>query len=498
MDMRRLRLIRFRLTLTYTLLLTGAFALFSAGIFLALHIVLYDNFQTKVQQAADSVHNGAKVSVSYSSYPNFSSKLHVNSESVSGDVGQSVLRSVFLDANGRPIPGDKLGDTHLASIPQVQQIVQKALSNDSSQSVNVKTKSGDTTIMAVPLTTDATYYVLLVQSSVHDVEDTLQLLLRILLLSALAMTVISATGAWFLTGRVLRPIEEITDKARRITAHDLSQRLNIDTQDEFGRLAGTFDGMIARLEASFDRQKRFTSDASHELRTPLTVMQADISLALRRPRTNIEYKRTLESAQEEVSRLSHIVTDLLTLARLDTDLTQIAHEPVALDELINGVVNGLRPLAIDRSILLSYSIDGPATISGDSTRLKQLFINLIDNAIAYSPNGGYVHVGLTSSPDWMMVTIKDNGMGIQPYQLEHIFERFYRAEEARLRNHEGTGLGLAIAQGAAQAHQGRIEVSSVVGQGTVFTVLLPRDATQELLGDSGSLTWPLPTVAVAS
>jgi len=496
--MRRLRLIRFRLTLTYTLLLTGAFALFSAGIFLALHIVLYDNFQSKVQQAAESVGKGAKVSLSYGSYPNYHISLHVNSETYGGDVGQSILRTVFLDANGNPIAGDAKGDSHLASSPQVQQIVKKSLASGSNESVNVKTKSGDTTILAMPLNYGIGQYVLLVQSSVQEVEDTLQLLLRILVLSAVAMTVISATGAWFLTGRVLRPIDEITEKARRITAHDLSQRLNIATQDEFGRLAGTFDGMIARLEASFDRQKRFTSDASHEMRTPLTIMQADISLALRRPRSNDEYKRTLESAQEEVTRLSHIVTDLLTLARLDTDLAQIAHEPVALDELINGVVNGLRPLATDRSILLSYAIDGPATISGDSTRLKQLFINLIDNAISYSPNGGYVHVGLTSTPDWVMVTVKDNGMGIQPYQLEHIFERFYRTEEARLRNHAGTGLGLAIAQGAAQAHQGRIEVSSVVGHGTVFTVLLPRDATQEILSETGNLTWPLPTVAAAS
>jgi len=497
--MRRLRLIRFRLTLTYTLLLTGAFALFSGGIFVALHIVLYDNFQSKVQQAAESVGKGAKVSVSYSQYPNYHISLHVNSETVGGDVGQSVLRTVFLDVNGKPIAGDKKGDSHLAGSPQVQQIVKKSLASGSNESVNVKTKSGDTTILAMPLSYNSAPYVLLVQSSVQEVEDTLQLLLRMLILSAVAMTVLSATGAWFLTGRVLRPIDEITDKARRITAHDLSQRLNIASPDEFGRLAGTFDSMIARLEASFDRQKRFTSDASHELRTPLTVMRADISLALRRPRTNEEYKKTLESAQEEVSRLSHIVTDLLTLARLDTDLAQITHEPVALDELIDGVVTGLRPLATDRSILLSYAIDGPVTIDGDATRLKQLFINLIDNGISYSPNGGYVHVGLTSTPDWVMATVKDNGMGIEPDQLPHIFERFYRSEEARLRNHEGTGLGLAIAQSAAMAHQGRIEVASVVGQGSVFTVLLPRDSTQENLSDTTvKLTWPLPTVAVAS
>src|SRR6185437_2742111 len=178
--------------------------------------------------------------------------------------------------------------------PKVKQAMAKSMLSGTKQTVNVPTKNGDSTVMAVPLQDGAAEYVLLVQSSVQDVEDTLGLLVRILILSAVAMTMLSATGAWFLTGRLLRPIDQITDKARRITAHDLSQRLDIDTPDEFGRLAGTFDNMIARLQASFDRQKRFTSDASHELRTPLTVMQADISLALRRPRSNDEYRRTLE------------------------------------------------------------------------------------------------------------------------------------------------------------------------------------------------------------
>jgi signal transduction histidine kinase len=262
-------------------------------------------------------------------------------------------------------------------------------------------------------------------------------------------------------------------------------------------MAATFDDMIDRLQASFERQKRFTSDASHELRTPLAVMQADLSLALRRPRSNTEYRATLESAQEEVSRLSHIVNDLLVLARLDTDVAQIAREPVQLDDLLEMVVAGLRPLATERSIRLSYTINAPASMIGDPTRLKQVFFNLLDNAIAYTPDGGSIRVSMVTDGAQAEVTVADTGIGISPEDLPHVFERFYRSEEARTRNHEGTGLGLAIAQKVVHAHQGRIEVSSMPGQGTTFQVLLPLLGPLTGQGVTGRLS-PLAILAAAA
>jgi len=153
-------------------------------------------------------------------------------------------------------------------------------------------------------------------------------------------------------------------------------------------------------------------------------MQADISLALRRPRSATEYRHTLESAQEEVARLSHIVNDLLTLARLDTDVTQLSYEPVALDELIGTVVTGLRPLASEKQIALTYTINMPVMITGDVTRLKQLFVNLIDNALAYTPDGGSVRVALTAQPQMIEVTVSDSGIGIAPEHVPHIFRAF--------------------------------------------------------------------------
>jgi heavy metal sensor kinase len=468
----RFRLIRFRLTLIYTLLLTGAFALFSVGIFVGLDQVLNNDFYNRLSDAADNVVKDSKITATWSARPYYHISLHVDSETVGGDQN-SVGKTGFFDVNGQPLPGDQKGDPKLAKDPKTRQLLDNALVKGSPQTMTVQGKHGDTTVLAVPINNNVASYVLVLQESRQQVEDTLSLLQRILILSMLAFTGLSVIGAWFLTGRVLRPIDQITDTVRRITARDLSQRLAVDSPDEIGRLAGTFNDMIARLQASFERQKRFTSDASHELRTPLTVMQADISLALRRPRSAPEYQHTLESAQEEVARLSHIVNDLLTLTRLDTDVAQVAHEPVALDDLLGTVVAGLRPLAAEKRIAVTYTINAPVTIPGDVTRLKQLFVNLIDNALAYTPDGGAIRVALVALPDLIEVTVSDTGIGIAPEHLPHIFERFYRADEARARNHEGTGLGLAIAQSSAQAHQGCIEVSSEVGQGSTFRVQLP-------------------------
>lgn len=475
----RFRLIRFRLTFTYTLLLTGAFSLFSIGLFVALHQVLYNDFYQRINNAADGVAKDYTVEVSYqpqARYPGFSLVLRVQSHTVGGDANPDVIKHLFLNANGKLIAGEGNNDApqlaSLAQDPKIKDAIPKA-AGGSKQNITLSGKNGDTNVTVATYETGGNSYVLLLQSSMRGLDDNVALLQRVLVSAALCFTLLSAIGAWFLTGRVLQPISQITEKVRTITARDLSQRLNINQPDEIGRLANTFDTMIDRLQASFDRQKRFTSDASHELRTPLAVMQADISLAMRRPRTGTEYRATLESAQEEVARLSTIVSDLLTLARLDTDTTQIAHEPVALDELIDAVVSGLRPLAAEKSITLTYTIPGTVPIVGDAVRLKQVFSNLIDNAIAYTPERGAIRVALTIENAVAQVVVSDTGIGIAPADLPHVFERFYRSDEARAHNHEGTGLGLAIAQGAVQAHQGHIEVASVQGVGTTFTVCLP-------------------------
>jgi len=475
----RFRLIRFRLTLTYTLLLAAAFALFSGAIVIGLNNVLYNNFEQSVQQAATKVVKQFKITSVPVGYPDIGVHVNVTAETASGDVNTSKdYQYAFLgangqplfDPNGHPVTSSKPADPKVTTNPKTKQAITQALVSQSPQSLTLEGSNGDNGVVVVPIEDQA---VLVLQASEQDTEDTVSLLQRTIIMAAAVMTLLSGAGAWFLTGRILRPIDDMSKRVRKITIHDLNERLRIRQHDEIGRLASTFNDMIARLQASFDRQKRFTSDASHELRTPLTVMQADIDLALRRPRSVEEYRETLQSAQEEVTRLSHIVSDLLTLTRLDTDVAFVEHEPVALDDLIDSIVTGMQPLAKDRGILLTHMLEGPATILGDITRLKQLFINLLDNALNYTPLGGHIYVAVETTLDEIRVSISDSGIGIEPEHLPHVFERFYRADQARSRNHEGTGLGLAIAQSSAQAHHGRIEVSSVIGAGSVFTVILP-------------------------
>jgi heavy metal sensor kinase len=289
------------------------------------------------------------------------------------------------------------------------------------------------------------------------------------------MLAISAVGGWLLAGRALRPIDELTRRAQQISAHDLSQRLNLDQDDELGRLAATFDDMIARLDEAFARQKRFTSDASHELRTPLTVMQADLGLALARPRSAEEYRQTLVSMDEEVGRLSSIVNDLLVLTRIDVDPAGMPHDPVALHELLMGLVKRVRAIAAERDVAVSTDRLEPVTVVGDATRLRQLFTNLLENAVTYTQPGGRVTVRLERTRDGARISVSDTGIGIAREDLSRIFERFYRADEARLQNPHGTGLGLAISRSVVQAHRGEITVQSTPGAGTTFTVLLPAD-----------------------
>ena len=469
----RLRLIRFRLTLTYTVLLATAFAAFSVGVLLGLNTILNDNYDQRMQSAADQIVSQYSIQSHYFDYPTIGVTLSISKTTVSGDQAPLPAENYqFMDANGRVIRGqDKPADPKLSKNPKLKQNITKALISNSPQSLTVAGNNGETSVVVYP--TRADQAVLVYEASRQGVEDTINVMKEFMILAVVIMTILSAIGAWLLTGRVLRPIDRMSERVRRISIRDLSERFHMNQPDEIGRLASTFDDMIGRLQASVERQKRFTSDASHELRTPLTVMQADIDLALRRPRTASEYRETLESAQEEVTRLSRIVSDLLVLTRLDTDASFVEHEPVALDELLDSIVSGMQPLARDREISLSYWFSAPVTILGDVTRLKQLFINLLDNAIKYTSAGGAVHVSLEPLPDMVNVVVSDTGMGIEAEHLPHIFERFYRADLARSRSHEGTGLGLAIAMSAVKAHHGDIYVSSKIGFGTTFTVTLP-------------------------
>lgn len=313
--------------------------------------------------------------------------------------------------------------------------------------------------------------ILQVAQSLADIEVTLQRLLLILIVSVPLLVSISGVSGYWLAGRALQPIDQITGMARRISAEDLSARLNITTtNDEVGRLANTFDNMLSRLDESFQRERQFTSDASHELRTPLTVMKAILGRIRKKPRTTKEYEQALDELSEEVDRLGTLTEDLLQLARNDGKKA-VAFEAINLSSLIEDVSDSLRPLMEAKGLTFTRQIDDNLCIEGDTDDLIRLFVNLIDNAIKFTERG---EIRLTASlqDDIIQVVISDTGKGIHPRHLPHIFDRFYRSDEARAIS--GSGLGLTIANDIVQRHQGKIEVISTMNLGSVFTILFPK------------------------
>lgn len=281
--------------------------------------------------------------------------------------------------------------------------------------------------------------------------------------------------AWFLARRALRPVAVLTETAGAIAQSGLFSR-RVPTggpRDELGRLAATFNEMLASLDETYQAQQRFVSAASHELRAPLTVIQANLEL-LQRGDGRLspgDREQAVREAHLEANRLARLVADLLVLARADAGVP-LRREPVELDRVLLDVLGEARHLA--RGHRLEVGQLEPRTVSGDPDRLKQLLLILVDNAIRYTPPGGRVVVGMRhSGGDVVEIVVRDSGVGISGKDLPRVFERFYRADPARSRDPGGTGLGLPIARWIVAEHSGTVELTSVEGQGTTATLRLP-------------------------
>ncbi len=299
-------------------------------------------------------------------------------------------------------------------------------------------------------------------------------LVLILLLGIPATLLVAGASSLFLTNRALSPIDQITRRVQRIQVTDLQARLDLVLpDDEVGRLAQTFDALLTRLDEAFRRQRQFTADASHELRTPLAIIKGDIGVTLERRRSADEYEQLLGGLDEEVDRLTRLVEDLLLLARADAGQPLLEREPVELVSLLCVVTDQVRALAAANAVTLAVHVPASLPVNGDTDKLLRLFLNLLDNAIKYTPPGGQVILRASQQAEQAQVEVVDSGPGIPPEQVAQIFERFYRADASRTRASGGAGLGLAIARWIAEAHGGGIEARSAVGGGTTFRVWLP-------------------------
>jgi two-component system OmpR family sensor kinase len=304
-----------------------------------------------------------------------------------------------------------------------------------------------------------------------------------LVVFAVTMAFGTLPGYW-IARRAMQPVREITRLAREISDSDLSRRLRMDGRDEIGELARTFDAMLARLQAAFDRQRQFTADASHELRTPVSIISLEAQQALERPRTLDEYRQALVAIRAESEHMARLVADLLDLARAEGGQTVLAREPLDLSDLTLEVVERLAPAARLKALRVTVAELPELLVMGDRAQLSRMLSNVLDNAIKYTAGYGRQVCVATGSRSrdtgsWAWVRVDDDGRGINAADLPHLFDRFYRVDAARTSASGdgvpgGHGLGLAIARWVARAHGGDIEARNRPAGGASFEIVLPR------------------------
>lgn len=455
--------IRVRLTLWYVLLLAIVLAVFGGAVFLSLRHVLYSNLDASIQSSADAILGTIQLEEG-GQFPSIPRPADDSYDDIEQYVRVfDISKKLVFDSTG--------SNEHLF-------VDGPALSRALAGESRIRRFEADDDPMragTLPIVRDGVAVgVLEVGRTEEDAADTLSTLLLILGLAYLATLVLASFGGVWLAGRALSPIDELTGLARRISAEDLGQRLDLRLpDDEVGRLARTFDEMISRLDDSFRRQRRFTADASHELRTPLTIIKGQIEVSLQSAREPNAYRQVLEAVNEEVDRLVRLTGSLLTLARADAGQIPVAFESVNLAPLVAGAVEQLTPMSSQRGVELRHAPGADVNVWADEDLLLQLLLNLLDNAIKHTPAGGMVSAGWGLNGGQAELWVRDTGVGIPTEHLPHIFDRFYRIDEARSRAEGGVGLGLAISRWIAEAHGGSISVESASGEGSTFTVQLP-------------------------
>jgi heavy metal sensor kinase len=462
-----LRPIRVRLTLWYVLLLGIVLALFGGTLYGALQVSLYDDLDDVLINSTSLVINSLQIDA----------RGHLSTGSGSPltwsdpERGEHFWR--VLDRAGQIVA--QAGVQDLGDSPADPAVFVQALAGrDVFQTVYVRDEA--IRVYTAPVAHGGQIVAVVQQGIPMEEAHKILAAFRWILLLALPLTLALASGGGlFLAGRALRPVDLITRAAQTIGARDLSQRLNLNLpDDELGRLARTFDAMIARLDGAFRRQRRFTADASHELRTPLTIIKGDLSLALARPRDAEYYRQVLVEVDDEVDQMGRLVERLLALARADAEGVSLQRQPTDLSALLADLVEQTRPLAEAKGLDLVTQIAPDLMATVDPDAVIQVVLNLLENAIKYTPSGRVrLSVYRIAADDEVRIAVADGGPGIPAEHLPHIFDRFYRVDGARSRELGGTGLGLAIARDLTQAHGGEIAVHSVAGEGSTFTVHLP-------------------------
>jgi len=450
--------LRARLTLLYTSLLGGILLLFGVAVYLIISYLLIAQVDSAL----------------YRTYKEFEENSNLKS---AADMDVLALPTLDLTGNVLAQVWDTRGQLRLTNYEGSLKNPFDPLGLQSSIPVwrSVYVNDAHLRVLTVPLEL-GTRPIATVQlaTSLLLVDSTLNLLVTVLLMGTVIAMAVAGVVGWITTRRALAPLESVTQTALRITrADDLSRRISYQgpPDDEVGQLIHAFNETLHRLENLFNSQRRFLADVGHELRTPLTVIKGNVDLMQRFGDADEE---SLTSIENEVDRLTRMVGDLLLLAQAESGKLPLDQRLIELDTLLLEVLNQMNVLARDKVELHLGEID-QVQVCGDQDRLKQVLLNLVGNAINYTPQGGTVTLGLSKDAGQALLTIQDTGQGIAEEDLPHVFERFYRGEKSRTRSRDGKGfgLGLSIAYWIVRNHGGLIEVQSTEGEGTTFSVWLP-------------------------
>jgi heavy metal sensor kinase len=457
--------LRFRMAAWYATVLVGTIVLFGFAIYIGLDQYLEQTLRNTMRhEAMDISINVAKMDRKGESW--FANEM--NEDFDNNKMFLRVTRPAGSLMYQSASPADKSFDP--SGIPPIPMPVRSATDAD-----RALPDGRRVIIEAMPVAAaDGHRYIVETGALYQPIEHTLHALVVALALGLPFIIACSMGGGYLLMNRALRPVNQIADQAERITSRNLNERLPImQTGDELERLSTALNCMIARLDEAFQHINRFSADVSHELRTPLTILRGELEFIAEQQRTSPEVLDTVGSSLEEIDRLSKIVENLLSISRVDAGEIRMSQQRIDVAELARSTAEQMQLLADEKSVSLRFSLQPGVEVEGDPSRLKQIVVNLLDNAIRYTGEEGWVEIGVCSEAGNCILKVSDNGVGISAESLPHLFERFYRADKARSRYSGGAGLGLSIVNAICVAHGGNIHVVSKEGEGSCFWVELP-------------------------
>lgn len=464
------RSIRFRLVAWYAGLLTGVFLLLGALMYFNLRHFLENDLAESQARRARQIADTLVARVQQTGEAYVASEVKDLYEPEVNDRFIRITRSDGSVAYVSGAPKDQSFDP--TGLPALKFSPQKEFS----QKLRLP---GDKTLLIAALnyqTPDGVRYMIEVGVPLDPVETMLNRLFLQLALGLPIAVFVAIGGGYLLVGRALAPVDQIAGKASQITQHNLGERLPVArTADELERLSVSLNHMIARLEDAFLNSKRFVADASHELRTPLTTMRAELESAVSDGHVAPELRESLGSILEEVERLTEIVEGLFAISRLDAGEAQTEWVQFDLSELAATTADQMSLLAEDKGIAVRCDAKQPVMVAGDRARLKQVVVNLLDNAIKYTPEKGAIHLRVGTVNSHALLEVSDTGIGIPADALPHVFDRFFRVDKVRTRDPGGAGLGLSIVKSICTAHGATVEAHSS-RDGSLFRVTMPLSA----------------------